>query len=196
MGREVAKKHGIPFGIVDISLAPTPAIGDSIGDILIAMGVEDVGAPGTTAALAMLNDSVKKAGLMASSSVGGMSGAFIPVSEDQAMINAAEKGHLTLEKLEAMTAVCSVGLDMIAIPGDTPATTIAGIIADECAIGIINDKTTSARLIPAYGKKVGDYIDYGGLLGKAPIMEVRNLSSQNFVGRGGRIPAPVRSLTN
>lgn len=196
MGREVARKHGIPFGIVDISLAPTPAIGDSIGDILIAMGVEDVGAPGTTAALAMLNDSVKKAGLMASSSVGGMSGAFIPVSEDQAMINAAEKGHLSLEKLEAMTAVCSVGLDMIAIPGDTPAATIAGIIADECAIGIINDKTTSARLIPAFGKKVGDYIDYGGLLGKAPIMEVRNLSSQNFVGRGGRIPAPVRSLTN
>ncbi len=196
MGREVARKHGIPFGIVDISLAPTPAIGDSIGDILIAMGVEDVGAPGTTAALAMLNDSVKKDGLMASSSVGGMSGAFIPVSEDQAMINAAEKGHLSLEKLEAMTAVCSVGLDMIAIPGDTPASTIAGIIADECAIGIINDKTTSARLIPAFGKKVGDYIDYGGLLGKAPIMEVRNLSSQNFVGRGGRIPAPVRSLTN
>ncbi|MCB0743335.1 MAG: PFL family protein [Ignavibacteriales bacterium] len=196
IGREVANRHGIPFGIVDISLAPTPAPGDSIGDILIAMGVEDVGAPGTTAALAMLNDSVKKAGLMASSSVGGMSGAFIPVSEDQAMINAVEKGNLSLEKLEAMTAVCSVGLDMIAIPGDTPATTIAGIIADECAIGIINDKTTSARLIPAYGKKLGDYIDYGGLLGKAPIMEVRNLSSQNFVGRGGRIPAPVRSLTN
>ena len=196
MGREVAQKHGIPFGIVDISLAPTPVPGDSIGDILIAMGVEDVGAPGTTAALAMLNDSVKKAGLMASSSVGGMSGAFIPVSEDQAMIDAAEKGNLSLEKLEAMTAVCSVGLDMIAIPGDTPASTIAGIIADECAIGIINDKTTSARLIPAFGKKVGDYIDYGGLLGKAPIMEVRNLSSQNFVGRGGRIPAPVRSLTN
>ena len=196
MGREVAQKHGIPFGIVDISLAPTPVPGDSIGDILIAMGVEDVGAPGTTAALAMLNDSVKKAGLMASSSVGGMSGAFIPVSEDQAMIDAAEKGNLSLEKLEAMTAVCSVGLYMIAIPGDTPASTIAGIIADECAIGIINDKTTSARLIPAFGKKVGDYIDYGGLLGKAPIMEVRNLSSQNFVGRGGRIPAPVRSLTN
>jgi uncharacterized protein len=196
MGREVAKKHGVPFGIVDISLAPTPAIGDSIGDILIAMGVEDVGAPGTTAALAMLNDSVKKAGLMASSSVGGMSGAFIPVSEDQAMIDAAEKGNLSLEKLEAMTSVCSVGLDMIAIPGDTPATTIAGIIADECAIGMINNKTTSARLIPAYGKSVGDYIDYGGLLGKAPIMDVRNLSSSNFVGRGGRIPAPVRSLTN
>jgi uncharacterized protein len=196
MGREVAKKHGVPFGIVDISLAPTPAIGDSIGDILIAMGVEDVGAPGTTAALAMLNDSVKKAGLMASSSVGGMSGAFIPVSEDQAMIDAAEKGNLSLEKLEAMTSVCSVGLDMIAIPGDTPATTIAGIIADECAIGMINNKTTSARLIPAYGKSVGDYIDYGGLLGKAPIMDVRNLSSSNFVGRGGKIPAPVRSLTN
>ena len=196
IGREVADKHGIPFGIVDISLAPTPAEGDSIGDILIAMGVEDIGAPGTTAALAMLNDSVKKAGLMASSSVGGMSGAFIPVSEDQAMINAAEKGNLSLEKLEAMTSVCSVGLDMIAIPGDTPTSTIAGIIADECAIGIINDKTTSARLIPAYGKKIGDYIDYGGLLGKAPIMDVRNLSSENFVGRGGRIPAPVRSLTN
>lgn len=196
LGREVAKKHGIPFGIVDISLAPTPAPGDSIGDILKAMGVEDVGAPGTTAALAMLNDSVKKAGLMASSSVGGMSGAFIPVSEDQAMIDAVERGNLSLEKLEAMTSVCSVGLDMIAIPGDTPSTTIAGIIADECAIGIINDKTTSARLIPAFGKKVGDYIDYGGLLGKAPIMEVRNLSSNNFVGRGGRIPAPVRSLTN
>ncbi|MCB0380221.1 MAG: PFL family protein, partial [Flavobacteriales bacterium] len=196
IGREVASKHGIPFGIVDISLAPTPAPGDSIGDILKAMGVEDVGAPGTTAALAMLNDSVKKAGLMASSSVGGMSGAFIPVSEDQAMIDAVERGNLSLEKLEAMTSVCSVGLDMIAIPGDTPSTTIAGIIADECAIGIINDKTTSARLIPAYGKKLGDYIDYGGLLGKAPIMDVRNLSSNNFVGRGGRIPAPVRSLTN
>lgn len=196
IGREVADKHGIPFGIVDISLAPTPAPGDSIGDILKAMGVEDVGAPGTTAALAMLNDSVKKAGLMASSSVGGLSGAFIPVSEDQAMIEAAAKGNLSIEKLEAMTAVCSVGLDMVAIPGDTPASTIAGIIADECAIGIINDKTTSARLIPAYGKKVGDYIDYGGLLGKAPIMSVRNLSSDNFVGRGGRIPAPVRSLTN
>ncbi len=196
LGREVAKRHGIPFGIVDISLAPTPAPGDSIGDILKAMGVEDIGAPGTTAALAMLNDSVKKAGLMASSSVGGMSGAFIPVSEDQGMIDAAKRGNLSIEKLEAMTAVCSVGLDMIAIPGDTPASTIAGIIADECAIGIINDKTTSARLIPAYGKKVGDFIDYGGLLGKAPIMDVRNLSSENFVGRGGRIPAPVRSLTN
>jgi len=196
IGKKVAEKHGIPYGIVDISLAPTPAEGDSIADILMAMGVEDVGAPGTTAALAMLNDSVKKAGLMASASVGGMSGAFIPVSEDMGMIRAAECGNLSLEKLEAMTAVCSVGLDMIAIPGDTPASTIAGIIADESAIGIINDKTTAVRIIPAYGKKVGDYVDYGGLLGKAPIMSVRNLSSANFVGRGGRIPAPMRSLTN
>jgi uncharacterized protein (UPF0210 family) len=196
MGRSVAEKHGIPFGIVDISLAPTPAEGDSIGDILKAMGVEDVGAPGTTAALAMLNDAVKKAGLMASSSVGGMSGAFIPVSEDQAMIDAVERGNLTLEKLEAMTAVCSVGLDMIAIPGDTPASTIAGIIADESAIGVINDKTTAVRIIPAYGKKIGDTVDYGGLLGKAPIMYVRELNSIGFVGRGGKIPAPMRSLTN
>ena len=196
IGRNVAQKHGVPFGIVDISLAPTPAEGDSIADILKAMGVEDVGAPGTTAALAMLNDAVKKAGLMASSSVGGMSGAFIPVSEDMGMIRAVEKGNLSLEKLEAMTAVCSVGLDMIAVPGDTPAATIAGIIADESAIGIINDKTTAVRIIPAYGKKVGDYVDYGGLLGKAPIMYVRELSSENFVLRGGKIPAPMRSLTN
>jgi uncharacterized protein (UPF0210 family) len=196
IGKKVAEKHGIPYGIVDISLAPTPAEGDSIGDILIAMGVEDVGAPGTTAALAMLNDSVKKAGLMASASVGGMSGAFIPVSEDMGMIRAVEAGHLSLEKLEAMTCVCSVGLDMIAIPGDTPASTIAGIIADEAAIGMINNKTTAVRIIPAYGKKEGDYVDYGGLLGKAPIMGVRNLSSANFVGRGGKIPAPVRGLTN
>lgn len=196
IGRKVAEKHGIPFGIVDISLAPTPAIGDSIADILKAMGVEDVGAPGTTAALAMLNDAVKKAGLMASSSVGGMSGAFIPVSEDQGMIHAAAKGHLTLEKLEAMTAVCSVGLDMIAVPGDTPASTLAGLIADECAIGVINDKTTSVRVIPAYGKNVGDTIDYGGLLGNAPIMPISTLSSKNFVDRGGRVPAPMRSLTN
>ncbi|MEW6196146.1 MAG: PFL family protein [Bacteroidota bacterium] len=196
IGRKVAEKNGVPFGIVDISLAPTPAEGDSIADILKAMGVEDVGAPGTTAALAMLNDAVKKAGLMASSSVGGMSGAFIPVSEDQGMIRAAQAGHLTLEKLEAMTAVCSVGLDMIAVPGDTPATTIAGVIADECAIGVINDKTTAVRIIPAFGKNVGDFVDYGGLLGKAPVMEVRKLSSENFVGRGGKIPAPMRSLTN
>ena len=196
IGRKVAEKNNVPFGIVDISLAPTPAEGDSIGDILIAMGVEDVAAPGTTAALALLNDCVKKAGLMASSSVGGMSGAFIPVSEDQAMIRAVERGHLTLEKLEAMTAVCSVGLDMIAVAGDTPASTIAGIIADEAAIGVINDKTTAVRIIPAYGKKVGDYVNYGGLLGRAPIMPVSLLSSAKFVGRGGRIPAPVRSLTN
>jgi len=196
IGKKVAEKNNIPFGIVDISLAPTPAEGDSIGDILIAMGVEDVGAPGTTAALAMLNDCVKKAGLMASSSVGGMSGAFIPVSEDQAMIRAAQKGNLSLEKLEAMTSVCSVGLDMIAIPGDTPATTIAGIIADEAAIGVINDKTTAVRIIPAYGKKEGESVDYGGLLGMAPIMSVRNLNSANLVLRGGRFPAPSRSLTN
>ncbi|MDP2037948.1 MAG: PFL family protein [Ignavibacteria bacterium] len=196
IGRKVAEKNGVPFGIVDISLAPTPAEGDSIADILKAMGVEDVGAPGTTAALAMLNDSVKKAGLMASSSVGGMSGAFIPVSEDMGMIRAVQAGNLSLEKLEAMTAVCSVGLDMIAIPGDTAASTIAGIIADEAAIGIINDKTTAVRIIPAYGKKVGEMVDYGGLLGLAPIMEVRTISSKGFVGRGGRIPAPMRSLTN
>lgn len=196
IGRKVAEKHGVPFGIVDISLAPTPAIGDSIADILKAMGIEDVGAPGTTAALAMLNDAVKKAGLMASSSVGGMSGAFIPVSEDQGMIDAAAKGHLTLEKLEAMTSVCSVGLDMIAVPGDTPASTLAGLIADECAIGVINDKTTSVRVIPAFGKSVGDSIDYGGLLGKAPIMPISALSSKHFVDRGGRVPAPMRSLTN
>jgi uncharacterized protein (UPF0210 family) len=196
IGRKVANKQGIPFGIVDISLAPTPAEGDSIADILKAMGVEDVGAPGTTAALAMLNDSVKKAGLMASSSVGGMSGAFIPVSEDAGMINAVQAGNLSLEKLEAMTAVCSVGLDMIAIPGDIPASTIAGIIADESAIGVINDKTTAVRIIPAYGKKVGDFVDYGGLLGKAPVMDVRKISSSAFVERGGRIPAPMRSLTN
>lgn len=196
IGRKVADKHGVPFGIVDISLAPTPAEGDSIADILKAMGVEDVGAPGTTAALAMLNDSVKKAGLMASSSVGGMSGSFIPVSEDMGMINAVIAGNLSLEKLEAMTAVCSVGLDMIAVPGDTAATTIGGIIADEAAIGVINDKTTAVRIIPAYGKKVGDFVDYGGLLGKAPIMPVRTISSAGFVERGGKIPAPMRSLTN
>lgn len=196
LGRKVAEKHGIPFGIIDISLAPTPAEGDSIADILVAMGLEDVGAPGTTAALAMLNDAVKKAGLMASSSVGGMSGAFIPVSEDQGMIRAVERGNLSIEKLEAMTSVCSVGLDMIAVPGDTPESSIAGIIADECAIGVINDKTTSVRIIPAFGKSIGDSVDYGGLLGEAPIMEVRKISSSKFVGRGGRIPAPMRSLTN
>ncbi len=196
IGKKVAEELGVPFGIVDISLAPTPTEGDSVAEILKAMGVEDVGAPGTTAALAMLNDSVKKAGLMASSSVGGMSGSFIPVSEDIGMIRAVEAGHLSIEKLEAMTAVCSVGLDMIAVPGDTSSAVISGIIADECAIGVINDKTTAVRIIPAYGKKVGDYVDYGGLLGKAPIMEIRKLSPINFVGRGGRIPAPIRSLTN
>jgi uncharacterized protein (UPF0210 family) len=196
IGRKVAELLGVEFGIVDISLAPTPAEGDSVADILEAMGLESVGAPGTTAALAMLNDSVKKGGLMASSSVGGLSGAFIPVSEDAGMIRAVQKGHLSIEKLEAMTSVCSVGLDMIAIPGDTPEETIAGIIADECAIGVINDKTTAVRIIPAYGKKVGDVVEYGGLLGSAPIMPVRNLSSKEFVLRGGRIPAPVRSLTN
>jgi len=196
IGKSVAQKHNIPFGIVDISLAPTPAKGDSIADILVAMGVEDVGAPGTTAALAMLNDSVKKAGLMASTSVGGLSGAFIPVSEDEGMIKAVERGNLSLEKLEAMTCVCSVGLDMVAVPGDTPATTLAGIIADECAIGVINDKATAVRIIPVHGKKVGDKVEYGGLLGSAPIMDVRKISSENFVLRGGRIPAPTRSLTN
>lgn len=196
IGRKVAEKHGIPFGIVDISLAPTPAQGDSIADVLKAMGVEDVGAPGTTAALAMLNDAVKKAGLMASSSVGGMSGAFIPVSEDQGMISAVKSGNLTIEKLEAMTAVCSVGLDMIAVAGDIPAASIAGIIADECAIGIINDKTTAVRIIPVYGKTVGDSVNFGGLLGEAPVMKVSRLKSDNFVNRGGKIPAPMRSLTN
>ncbi len=196
MGRKVAEKNNIPFGIVDISLAPTPAEGDSIADILMAMGVEDVGGPGTTAALAMLNDCVKKAGLMASTSVGGMSGAFIPVSEDASMIRAAERGNLSLEKLEAMTAVCSVGLDMIAVPGSTPASSIAGIIADECAIGVINDKTTAVRIIPAYGKSVGESVDYGGLLGKAPVMPVREICCNKLVSRGGRIPAPMRSLTN
>jgi uncharacterized protein len=196
IGRKVAKKNGVEFGIVDISLAPTPVPGDSIADILVAMGVEEVGAPGTTAALAMLNDCVKKAGLMASASVGGMSGAFIPVSEDAGMIRAVENGHLKIEKLEAMTAVCSVGLDMVAVPGDTTATTIAGIIADESAIGIINDKTTAVRIIPAVGKGVGDYVDYGGLLGRAPIMPVSTLNSSNLMLRGGRIPAPIRSLTN
>lgn len=196
IGRKVAELQGVQFGIVDISLAPTPAEGDSVADILGAMGLESVGAPGTTAALALLNDSVKKGGLMASSYVGGLSGAFIPVSEDAGMIRAVQKGHLSLEKLEAMTSVCSVGLDMIAIPGDTSEETIAAIIADECAIGVINDKTTAVRIIPVYGKKVGDIVEYGGLLGSAPVMPVRNLSSKEFMMRGGRIPAPVRSLTN
>ena len=196
IGRKVAEMLGVDFGIVDISLAPTPTEGDSVAEILEVIGLESVGAPGTTAALALLNDSVKKGGLMASSYVGGLSGAFIPVSEDAGMIRAVQKGHLSIEKLEAMTCVCSVGLDMIAVPGDTSAETIAGIIADECAIGTINDKTTAVRIIPVYGKKVGDIVEYGGLLGSAPIMPVRELSCKTFVQRGGRIPAPVKSLTN
>ncbi|NUM81625.1 PFL family protein [bacterium] len=196
IGREVARLQNVEFGIVDLSLAPTPAPGDSIADILVAMGLEDVGACGTTAALAMLNDAVKKGGLMASSYVGGLSGAFIPVSEDQGMIAAVEKGNLSLEKLEAMTCVCSVGLDMVAVPGDTPWENIAGLIADESAIGMINNKTTAVRIIPVPGKKIGDSVDYGGLLGKAPIMPIRNLSSMKFITRGGRIPAPTQGLTN
>ncbi len=193
---EASKKMNIPFGIVDLSLAPTPAVGDSVAEIFEEMGLEYAGAPGTTAALALLNDQVKKGGVMASSYVGGLSGAFIPVSEDQGMINAVEAGMLTLEKLEAMTCVCSVGLDMIAIPGDTKATTISGIIADEMAIGMINQKTTAVRLIPVIGKKVGDTAEFGGLLGYAPIMPVNQASCDSFVNRGGRIPAPIHSFKN
>ena len=196
VGRKLAKKLDIPFGVVDLSLAPTPAEGDSVAGIFQAMGLEHAGAHGTTAALAMLNDAVKKGGIMASSHVGGLSGAFIPVSEDAGMIEAATQGCLTFDKLEAMTCVCSVGLDMIAIPGDTPVSTIAGIIADEMAIGMINKKTTAVRLIPAIGKKVGDKIYFGGLLGEAPVMPVNQLSSAGFVNRGGRIPAPIHSLNN
>lgn len=196
VGRKLAKKLDIPFGIIDLSLAPTPAEGDSVAGIFQAMGLEHAGAHGTTAALAMLNDAVKKGGIMASSHVGGLSGAFIPVSEDAGMIEAATKGYLTFDKLEAMTCVCSVGLDMIAIPGDTPSSTIAGMIADEMAIGMINKKTTAVRVIPAYGKTVGDKVSYGGLLGEAPIMPVNTLSSAGFVNRGGRIPAPIHSLNN
>ncbi len=193
---EASKALGIPFGIVDLSLAPTPAIGDSIAECLEAMGLERVGAPGTTAALAMLNDQVKKGGVMASSYVGGLSGAFIPVSEDQGMIDAVLCNALTLEKLEAMTCVCSVGLDMIAIPGKTSAKTISGIIADEMAIGMINQKTTAVRLIPVIGKDVGDTVEFGGLLGYAPIMPVNEFSCDEFVDRGGRIPAPIHSFKN
>lgn len=196
VAQEASRRLGIPFGIIDLSLAPTPAVGDSVADILKCIGVEQPGAPGTTAALAMLNDQVKKGGIMASSYVGGLSGAFIPVSEDQGMIDAVEAGALTIEKLEAMTCVCSVGLDMIAIPGDTPATTIAGIIADESAIGMINQKTTAVRIIPVIGKTVGETIEWGGLLGHAPIMSVNTFSSQRFVDRTGRIPAPVHSFKN
>ncbi len=196
VAQEASKRLGVPFGIIDLSLAPTPAIGDSVADILHEIGVEHAGAPGTTAALALLNDQVKKGGVMASSYVGGLSGAFIPVSEDQGMINAVEAGALTLEKLEAMTCVCSVGLDMIAIPGDTKDTTIAGIIADEMAIGMINQKTTAVRLIPVIGKGVGETVEFGGLLGYAPIMPVNSFSCDEFVNRGGRIPAPVHSFKN
>lgn len=196
VAREASQRLGVPFGIVDVSLAPTPAVGDSVARILEEIGVECCGGPGSTAALAMLNDAVKKGGTMASSHVGGLSGAFIPVSEDEGMIEAARAGVLTLEKLEAMTSVCSVGLDMIAIPGDTPATTIAAIIADEAAIGVINNKTTAVRLIPVPGKGVGDIVEFGGLLGRAPIMPVSGLSAERFIARGGRIPAPIHSLRN
>ena len=196
VGRRLAERLEIPFGVIDLSLAPTPAIGDSVAGIFQAMGLEHVGAHGTTAALAMLNDAVKKGGIMASSHVGGLSGAFIPVSEDAGMIEAAGKGYLTFDKLEAMTSVCSVGLDMIAIPGDTPVDTIAGIIADEMAIGMINKKTTAVRIIPVPNKNVGESAVYGGLLGEAPIMPVSKLSSTKFVRRGGRIPAPIHSLNN
>ena len=196
VAKEASKRLGIPFGIVDLSLAPTPAIGDSVADILEEIGLERVGAPGTTAALALLNDQVKKGGVMASSYVGGLSGAFIPVSEDQEMINSVTAGALTIEKLEAMTCVCSVGLDMIAIPGDTKATTIAGIIADESAIGMIIQKTTAVRVIPVIGKGVGETVEFGGLLGYAPIMPVNNFSCDAFENRGGRIPAPIHSFKN
>ena len=196
VAKEASKALDIPFGIIDLSLAPTPAVGDSIADCLQEMGLERVGAPGTTAALAILNDQVKKGGVMASSYVGGLSGAFIPVSEDQGMIDAVNVGALSLEKLEAMTCVCSVGLDMIAIPGKTSAKTIAGIIADEMAIGMINQKTTAVRIIPVEGKDVGDTVDFGGLLGYAPIMKVSEFSCDEFIDRGGRIPSPIHSFKN
>ena len=196
VAREASQRLNIPFGIVDLSLAPTPARGDSVAHVLTEMGLEMAGAPGTTAALALLNDAVKKGGVMASNHVGGLSGAFIPVSEDIGMIEAAAAGQLTLEKLEAMTCVCSVGLDMIAIPGDTSAETISGIIADEAAIGMVNSKTTAVRVIPAVGKKAGDVVEFGGLLGYAPIMPVNTCSNAEFIARGGRIPAPLQSLKN
>ena len=196
VAKEASKKLGIPFGIIDLSLAPTPAVGDSVADILHEIGLEYAGAPGTTAALALLNDQVKKGGVMASSYVGGLSGAFIPVSEDQGMIKAVEIGALTLEKLEAMTCVCSVGLDMIAVPGDTKASTLSGIIADEMAIGMVNQKTTAVRIIPVIGKEVGDTVEFGGLLGYAPVMPVNGYSCEAFVNRGGRVPAPIHSFKN
>ena len=196
VANEASRRLGVPFGIVDLSLAPTPAVGDSIARILEEMGLEVTGAPGTTAALALLNDAVKKGGVMASSHVGGLSGAFIPVSEDEGMIAAVKCGALTLEKLEAMTCVCSVGLDMVAVPGDTSAETLSGIIADEAAIGVINNKTTAVRIIPVIGKKVGEEVEFGGLLGTAPIMSVNNYSCKAFIERGGRIPAPIHSMKN
>ena len=196
VAQEASKRLNVPFGIVDLSLAPTPAVGDSVAEILEEIGLEHAGAPGTTAALALLNDQVKKGGVMASSYVGGLSGAFIPVSEDQGMIDAVSCGALTLEKLEAMTCVCSVGLDMIAVPGDTPASTLSGIIADEMAIGMINQKTTAVRLIPAYGRSFGDTVNFGGLLGHAPVMNVNRFSCQRMIDRGGRIPAPIHSFKN
>ena len=196
VAKEASKMLGVPFGIIDLSLAPTPAVGDSVADILKEIGLEHPGAPGTTAALALLNDQVKKGGVMASSYVGGLSGAFIPVSEDQGMIEAVEAGALTLEKLEAMTCVCSVGLDMIAVPGDTKASTIAGIIADEMALGMVNQKTTAVRIITAVGKKLGDKVEFGGLLGYAPIMPVNPFGCDAFVARKGRIPAPIHSFKN
>ena len=196
VAKEASRMLHIPFGIIDLSLAPTPAIGDSVADILEEIGLEKAGAPGTPAALALLNDQVKKGGIMASSYVGGLSGAFIPVSEDQGMIDSVEAGALTIEKLEAMTCVCSVGLDMIAIPGDTKATTISGIMADEMAIGMVNQKTTAVRLIPVIGKSVGDTVEFGGLLGHAPIMPVNQFDCQDFVNRQGRIPAPIHSFKN
>jgi uncharacterized protein (UPF0210 family) len=196
IGRRVADRLGVPFGIVDLSLAPTPQLGDSVGEVLEAMGLERTGACGTTAALAMLTDAMKKGGAMATSAVGGLSGAFIPVSEDASMIAAVREGALTLEKMEAMTAVCSVGLDMVAVPGDTPEDVLTGFIADELSIGVVNHKTTAVRVIPAYGKKVGESVSFGGLLGEAPIMDIRTLSCTGFIGRGGLIPAPITSLRN
>ena len=196
VAQEASRRLKVPFGIVDLSLAPTPAIGDSVADILCEIGLEHAGAPGTTAALALLNDQVKKGGVMASSYVGGLSGAFIPVSEDHGMIEAAAKGALTLEKLEAMTCVCSVGLDMIAVPGDTTPATLSGIIADEAAIGMVNNKTTAVRLIPVIGRGVGESVEFGGLLGYAPIMAVNKYSCEDFIARGGRIPAPIHSFKN
>ena len=196
VAQEASKRLNVPFGIVDLSLAPTPAMGDSVAHILEEMGLERTGQHGTTAALALLNDAVKKGGVMASSSVGGLSGAFIPVSEDIGMIEAAAQGTLGLDKLEAMTCVCSVGLDMIAVPGDTPASTLSAILADEAAIGVINTKTTAIRLVPVPGKGVGEWVEFGGLLGRAPIVPVHTESAEDFIARGGRIPAPLNSLKN